>query len=110
MTALSESTVAVIAAGYADGYPRHARTGTPVFVNGQPVELIGRVSMDMVAVDISNIVAKRGDPVVLWGDGLAVERVADYADTIAYELLCSISRRVPVLVRRDCNEPENAPA
>lgn len=87
--------VGVVAIGYGDGYPRHARPGTPVLVNGQRSQLIGRVSMDMVTVDLRNQPhAKVGDPVVLWGKGLAVEEVADYAGTIAYELLCSVTNRV----------------
>lgn len=87
--------VGVVAIGYGDGYPRHAQTGTPVLVNGRRVALIGRVSMDMICVDLS---AERnaciGDPVVLWGAGLPVEEVAEHAATIAYELLCGVARRV----------------
>lgn len=87
--------VGVVAAGYGDGYPRHARTGTPVLVNGKRVPLIGRVSMDMLTVDLrTQPEARVGDPVVLWGDELPVEEVAECADTIAYTLLCGITPRV----------------
>ena len=87
--------VGVVAVGYGDGYPRHARNGTPVLLNGHEVPLIGRVSMDMITVDLrSQPEARIGDPVVLWGRGLPIERVAEAADTIAYELLCGITRRV----------------
>ena len=87
--------VGVVAIGYGDGYPRHAVAGTPVLVNGQRVPLVGRVSMDMVTVDLrSQPRAKPGDPVVLWGDELPVEEVAASAGTIAYELLCGVTARV----------------
>lgn len=87
--------VGVIAAGYGDGYPRHAESGTPVLVNGRRVPLIGRVSMDMITVDLrSQPQARVGDPVILWGRGLPVEEVARYASTIPYELLCGVARRV----------------
>lgn len=87
--------VGVAAIGYGDGYPRHAQTGTPVLVNGRRAPLIGRVSMDMITVDLSaQPEAKAGDPVVLWGEGLAVEEVARCASTISYELLCGVARRV----------------
>jgi alanine racemase len=85
----------VVAAGYGDGYPRHAPPGTPVLVNGQRVPLIGRVSMDMLTVDLrTQPQAAPGDPVLLWGDGLPVDEIARYAGTIGYELLTRISRRV----------------
>jgi len=87
--------VGVVAIGYADGYPRHAPAGTPVLVNGRRVPLIGRVSMDMITVDLrSQPNARVGDPVVLWGRNLPVEEIATHAGTIAYELLCHVSRRV----------------
>lgn len=89
--------VGVVAAGYGDGYPRHAPTGTPVLVNSQRAQLIGRVSMDMLCVDLrTQPQARVGDPVVLWGDALPVEEVARCADTIPYELVCAIASRVPV--------------
>jgi alanine racemase len=88
--------VGVAAGGYGEGYPRHAPTGTPVLVNGRVVPLIGRVSMDMVCVDLrSQPDARAGDPVQLWGGGLPVEALAARAGTISYELLCNVSQRVP---------------
>ncbi len=87
--------VGVIAIGYGDGYPRHARQGTPVLLNGRRVPLVGRVSMDMITVDLrSQPQAKPGDPAVLWGEGLPVEEIAECAQTIPYELLCGITQRV----------------
>lgn len=88
--------VGVVACGYGDGYPRHARTGTPVLIDGRRVPLIGRVSMDMITVDLRDIPDTRvGAPAVLWGDGVAVAEIADRAGTIAYELLCGVTGRVP---------------
>lgn len=82
------TTLGVVAVGYGDGYPRYAKAGTPVLVNGQRVPLIGRVSMDMITVDLATQPnAKPGDPVTLWGDSLAVEEIAFYADTIPYTLV-----------------------
>ncbi|NOZ52086.1 MAG: alanine racemase [Gammaproteobacteria bacterium] len=90
-----DMSVGVVALGYGDGYPRHAKSGTPVIVNGQRTDLIGRVSMDMICVDLRGFQnANVGDPVVLWGDGLPVEEVARYASTVAYELLCHVTQRV----------------
>lgn len=87
--------VGVAAIGYGDGYPRHAKNGTPVLVNGIKCQLAGRVSMDMITIDLrNNPTAKCNAPVVLWGDGLPIEHVAKSADTIAYELLCGITQRV----------------
>ena len=83
----------VIAIGYADGYPRHAANGTPVLVNGQRVPVIGRVSMDMLTVDLTDLKnVKVGDKAVLWGEGLPAGEVAHYADTVAYQLFCNINR------------------
>jgi len=87
--------VGVVACGYGDGYPRHAPPGTPVLVNGQRVPLIGRVSMDMITVDLRGCDAKVGDPVILWGEGLPADEVAQFAETIAYELFCNVAPRVP---------------
>lgn len=88
-------SIGIVAIGYGDGYPRHAKTGTPVLVNDQRCALLGRVSMDMICVDLSEQPnAKINDPVVLWGEGLAVEEIAEYSDTIAYELLCGVTKRV----------------
>jgi alanine racemase len=88
--------VGVAAIGYGDGYPRHAPPGTPVLVNGQRVPLIGRVSMDMITLDLrSQPQARAGDPVVLWGAGLPVDEIATHAGTISYELLCHVAERIP---------------
>lgn len=87
--------VGVAAVGYGDGYPRHARSGTPVLVDNHPAALIGRVSMDMICLDLRGRPGARvNDPVVLWGEGLPVEVVARHAGTIAYDLLCGVSQRV----------------
>ncbi|WPL19799.1 Alanine racemase, catabolic [Thiorhodovibrio winogradskyi] len=89
--------VGVVAGGYADGYPRHAPDGTPVAVNGQLTCLIGRVSMDMLTVDLSNQPqARPGDPVELWGTQISANAVAAASGTISYELLTGLSRRVPL--------------
>ncbi|MEK7875299.1 MAG: alanine racemase, partial [Pseudomonadota bacterium] len=89
--------VGVIACGYADGYPRHAPTGTPVVVGGQRTCTLGRVSMDMLCADLSAIPAARvGTPVTLWGAGLSADEVAAAARTVSYELLCALAPRVPV--------------
>ena len=82
-------TMGVVAAGYGDGYPRHAKNGTPVWVNGRCCELLGRVSMDSISVDLTGISAKTGDRVVLWGKELSVDDVAAASGSIAYELLCN---------------------
>ncbi len=87
--------VGVAAIGYGDGYPRHVPAGTPVLVNGSRADIIGRVSMDLMTIDLrSQPDAKTGDPVVLWGEGLPVETIASAAGTIGYEPVCSITRRV----------------
>lgn len=85
----------IAAIGYGDGYPRHAPSGTPVRVAGVQTQLVGRVSMDMIAIDLRPVPsAKVGDRVVLWGEGLPVERVARAAGTIGYELCCGMTRRI----------------
>jgi alanine racemase len=90
-----EMAVGVVAIGYGDGYPRHASSGTPVLVNGVRLPLVGRVSMDMITVDLRGCpTTAPGDPVVLWGNGLPVEEVARRAGTIPYELLCGVTQRV----------------
>ncbi len=87
--------VGIIACGYGDGYPRHAPDGTPVLVDGKTVPLVGRVSMDMIAVDLrGHDDALVGSVVELWGENLSVDTVARHAGTISYELLCSITSRV----------------
>ncbi|NTV96709.1 MAG: alanine racemase [Thiobacillus sp.] len=89
--------VGVVACGYADGYPRHAVTGTPVMVEGRLTRTLGRVSMDMLFVDLTDIGnAHVGSPVTLWGDGVPVETVAAAAGTIAYELLTALAPRVRI--------------
>ena len=90
--------IGVVACGYADGYPRHAPQGTPVLVDGVPTVLAGRVSMDMLTVDLTGIPgAGVGSRVVLWGDGLPIDTVANAAGTIGYELMCALASRVRVL-------------
>ncbi len=90
--------IGIVACGYADGYPRHAPQGTPVLVDGAMCDLIGRVSMDMLTVDLSNVRSARvGSKVVLWGEGLPVDTVANAAGTIGYELMCALAPRVRVL-------------
>jgi alanine racemase len=96
--AAQEKTIGVVACGYADGYPRHAPSGTPVLVAGQRTRTVGRVSMDMLSVDISDIEqACVGTPVTLWGEGLPCEEVAQAAGTVSYELLCALAPRVPIV-------------
>ncbi|MDP0561633.1 MAG: alanine racemase [Candidatus Endonucleobacter sp. (ex Gigantidas childressi)] len=83
----------VVAIGYADGYPRHAESKTPVMVNGLRVPLIGRVSMDMLTVDLTTQPkAKVGDNVLLWGEQLLVSEIAHHSNTVAYQLLCNLNR------------------
>ncbi len=95
--AVGEMTIGIVACGYADGYPRHAPTGTPVLVNGKRVRIVGKVSMDMLCVDIGGIAdAYIGSPVTLWGEGLSADEVATHAGTLSYELLCKLTQRVPV--------------
>jgi alanine racemase len=89
--------IGIVACGYGDGYPRHAPNGTPVLVDGQRTGTVGRVSMDMLYVDLSTLPqADVGSPVVLWGKGMPIEEVAHAAGTISYELMCALTPRVPV--------------
>jgi alanine racemase len=93
-------TIGVVACGYADGYPRHAPDGTPVLVDGIRTQLVGRVSMDMLSVDLSGIPGARiGSRVILWGEGLPIDEVAQAAGTIGYELMCALAPRVAVAER-----------
>jgi alanine racemase len=94
----SPMRLGIIACGYADGYPRHAPTGTPVVVAGKRTRLVGRVSMDMITVDLGPVPdAAVGAPVVLWGEGgPSIDEVASAAGTIGYELMCAVAPRVPV--------------
>lgn len=98
--ATRDTRLAVVAAGYGDGYPRSTPSGTPVLVNGRSAPLVGRVSMDMITVDATDLPAvATGDPVVLWGEAVAVEDVARHAGTIPYELICGVSQRVQLELR-----------
>lgn len=100
-TASRPTRLAVAAVGYGDGYPRNLGGNTPVLINGERAGLAGRVSMDMIGIDVTDLKRspRSGDPVVLWGEGLPVEEIAVWADTIPYELLCGISQRVAVNLR-----------
>ena len=90
-----DMNVGIVAIGYGDGYPRHAKTGTPVLINGERCSLLGRVSMDMICVDLNGQEkTKVNDDVILWGEGLPIEEVAECASTIGYELLCGVTKRV----------------
>ncbi len=96
-TTPQDTRIGVIAIGYGDGYPRHAKNGCPVLINGRLVPLIGRVSMDMITVDLGeNADDKVGDYVELWGKNLPVSSIAKHSETIPYELLCNITRRVKI--------------
>jgi alanine racemase len=87
--------IAVAAVGYGDGYPRCMHAGAPALINGREVSVVGRVSMDMTMLDATELPnVAVGDEVTLWGTGLPAERVAAFADTIAYELFCRIAERV----------------
>lgn len=98
-TAPENKRIGVVAIGYGDGYPQCARAGTPILVNDQICSVVGKVSMDMLTVDLSTQRdAQLGDPVVLWGKGLPVEKVAEGNHTSAYELLTRITQRVKVVV------------
>ncbi|MEQ4690799.1 alanine racemase [Providencia manganoxydans] len=97
-TASQPMKIATVACGYADGYPRHAPTGTPVWLNGQRCALLGAVSMDMLTIDVSECQeVSIGDEVELWGKNLPIDDVAQAAGTIGYELMCALAKRVPVL-------------
>lgn len=94
-TASRDTRIGVAAIGYGDGYTRHLGSGTPVVVRGTMASLVGRISMDMVTIDLQEVPdACVGDEVVLWGEALPVERLAKAARTIAYELLCGVTQRV----------------
>ena len=94
--------IGVVACGYADGYPRHCSTGTPVLVNGVRTRMVGRVSMDMITVDLTPVPdVGMGSEVILWGRsasgaGLSIDEVALAAGTVSYELMCALAARVPV--------------
>jgi alanine racemase len=103
-TAETPLRIAVVACGYADGYPRHCGTGTPVLVDGVRTRLVGRVSMDMVTVDLTPVPnAGTGSEVTLWGQSrqgtvLPIDEVAHAAGTVGYELMCAVAQRVPFAV------------
>ncbi|CAD5370233.1 alanine racemase 2, PLP-binding [Rubrivivax sp. A210] len=106
-TATEPQRIGIVACGYADGYPRHAGTDTPVLVDGVRTGTVGRVSMDMLAVDLTGLPdAGLGSEVTLWGNGprgslLAIDDVARAAGTIGYELMCALAPRVPVRVAEE---------
>jgi len=94
--AARRTRLAIVAAGYADGVPRSCPSGTPVLVAGYRAPLVGRVSMDMITVDVTDVPnVAIGDRVILWGSDLSVDEIARYAGTIGYELLCRVTARVP---------------
>lgn len=96
-SASRDSRIGIAAIGYGDGYPRGMRTGAPVLVDGRAAQIVGRVSMDTIAVDLTHVPSAHvGSVVTLWGRGLPAERVAPFADTIAYELVCRVNERVAV--------------
>ncbi|KPP98200.1 alanine racemase [Marinobacter sp. HL-58] len=102
-----DTRMGIVAIGYGDGYPRHAGTDTPAWVAGNRIRLIGRVSMDMLAVDLTNApAASEGDTVELWGRHVSVDEVARHAGTIAYELLTGVTARVPRLYGNDSDPVE----
>ena len=92
--------IGVVACGYADGYPRHAPTGTPILVDGILTRVVGNISMDMLTVDLTAIPdARVGSVVTLWGEGLPIDQVAHAAGTIGYELMCALTPRVRMIER-----------
>ena len=97
-------TIGIAAVGYADGYPRHCSTGTPVLVDGVRTRMVGRVSMDMITVDLTGVPSGRiGSEVTLWGRAsggalLSIDDVAQAAGTVGYELMCAVAPRVPFAV------------
>jgi alanine racemase len=98
--AMRDSVVAIVAAGYGDGLPRNLSSDTPVLIGSNRATVAGRVSMDMLAVDVTDLPPLHvGDSVTLWGEGLPVEEIARHAGTIPYELLCAVSERVPLELR-----------
>jgi alanine racemase len=100
--------IGVVACGYADGYPRHVPDGAPVLVDGVRCTLAGRVSMDMMTVDLSAApAAQQGAEVTLWGAGLPIDEVAQAAGTIGYELMCAVAPRVAVAVREDKQDEQD---
>jgi alanine racemase len=94
-----DMVIGVAAIGYGDGYPRHARNGTPVILNDRRAPLVGHVSMDMITIDLrGHDQARVGDQVTLWGPGLPVEEVCTWCDAIPYQLICGVTARVKSIV------------
>jgi alanine racemase len=103
--------IGVVACGYADGYPRHCSTGTPVLVQGIRTRMVGRVSMDMITVDLEPLVQAGvdvgvGSDVTLWGKAssgvvLSIDEVAQAGGTVGYELMCALAQRVPTVVESE---------
>jgi alanine racemase len=88
--------IGIVGIGYGDGYPRFIERDTPVLINGKRYPIVGRVSMDMICVDLgADCHADVGDDVVIWGESLPVEEIAQSASTIPYELICKVTGRVP---------------
>ena len=110
-TAKEAMKIGIVACGYADGYPRSAESGTPILVNGQRTRTLGRVSMDMLSVDLSPLhlqghIEFVGSEVTLWGTAstgqtLDIDEVAHHAKTLSYELMCGLANRVPFEVIED---------
>ncbi len=98
-TCTQDMRIGVAAIGYGDGYPRHARNGTPVLLNGRLATLLGHVSMDMITIDLrDHEEARVGDQVTLWGEGLPLEDVAPWCDAIPWQLMCGVTARVKAVV------------
>lgn len=98
-TASKPTRIGIVACGYADGYPRHAPSGTPIAVDGMITKTLGRVSMDMLFCDLTDLPnANVGSPVELWGSIVPVDAVAEASGTVGYELLCAVAPRVPFKV------------
>ena len=98
--ATDKMSVGIVACGYGDGYPRNVSTATQVLIGKHKVPIIGRISMDLMAVDVTHVSAEDlNQDVTMWGDGLPIEIVAKAADTISYDLLTRVNSRVPVIVK-----------
>ncbi|MCY4045079.1 MAG: alanine racemase [Cellvibrionales bacterium] len=99
-TAHKPTRIAVIGIGYGDGFPRHAASGTPVLIKGVEYPLVGTVSMDLITVDIGDADIQVDDVATLWGEGLSTRKVAEFAETIAYELTTRVSQRVKRIIKK----------
>lgn len=98
-TASHDMTIGIIGMGYGDSYPRQAKNGTPVLIRGERCPIVGRISMDMITVDVSNVKnVSTDDSVILWGKDLLVSEIAQYANTIPHELLCHLTGRVQLII------------